>query len=173
MFVEGFDLYIDDRGLVHDKTCGCVGKFSDEMVGVKKMTYSLTPHKKCRAFIYIRMIAGSKNVEKYFRWFKFYGADTVALRKLALEKKAKCQLRDNKMYIDTGNDRWIIETGVSKNEQRGMLYHCNYKKVGSERSFNSSAYHKQYPYTKNVVALISAIADHEHNRDNEPETTDE
>ena len=160
-----YEFFLDSQGLVHDLSCGCVHKFSEEMIGIKKMTYSHTPHRKCRAFIYIRMIAGSNNIEKYFHWFKFYGADTTALRTLALEKKAKCQLRDNKMYIDCGTDRWIIETGVCENDKQGILYHCNYKKIGQERLFNSSAYHKQFPYAKNVTSLISTIAIHLHDEE--------
>lgn len=168
--MEEFNFYMDNKGIIHDKTCGCAKNTDDtdtsdtsELLGISKITHTSALHKRCRAFIYIRMIAGSKNTEKYFHWFKLYSTDTVDLRTLALDCNAKCQLRDNRMFIDTKQDRWIIETNISKKPIEGKLYHCNYTRNGDKKTFNSSAYHEQFPYSKSVPSLIHYIAVHSMN----------
>lgn len=155
-----FDYYMDSEGIIHDKSCSAVKENRENMTGITKITHTSELHRGCRAFVYIRMIAGSKNTEKYFHWFKHYQVDSVALRRLALDKKAKCQLRGNKMYIDIRQDRWIIETNISNDLNKGRLYHCNYKRNGEDKLFNSSAFHEQFSYDKAVSSLVHYISGH-------------
>ncbi len=156
--MEKFNYYMDSEAVVHDKTCGC--SKNEGLTGITKITYSHTLHKRCRAFIYIRMMAGSKNTEKYFHWFKQYSIDSKDLRSLALDSNATCYLRGNRLFIDTKNDRWIIETNTCEDSQKARLYHCNYKRDGEVKTFNSSAYHEQFSYDKHISALMHDIATH-------------
>lgn len=156
-----YDFFKTPDGQVHDKDCCCLSEIQ-EKTGCKKITPKSKLHSECQRAALVRsMCADKKHMSKYMAWFDKYHISTSQIKQLFFEQKARCTLQNNKMFIDTSQeDRWHIDTTLSGNQSKGILFHCNYYRTERGFDFNSSAYHKQFEKAKSIPFLISRITTH-------------